>query len=127
MDNDNKTVNAAVDGQPKPGTKDAIKAELDQANAALAAAQAELEALKAAKASEPVADKTVKKVEREKIFVPRGASNEDPNVFISVNGVNYLLPRGKESEVPVCVANEWRRMQKAQEYLDRSKDRMLGR
>ena len=62
--------------------------------------------------------KTVKTEERVEIFVPRGNANDDPNLFISVNGVNYLLPRGKKSSVPECVATEFYRAQNAQEKLD---------
>ena len=29
------------------------------------------------------------------IFVPKGYANDEPNLFIGVNGVNYLLPKGK--------------------------------
>ena len=68
----------------------------------------------------------MEKTKREKIFVPRGASNEDPNLFISVNGVNYLLPRGKESAVPVAVAAEYRRSLKAQERSDRSEQNLMN-
>ena len=64
---------------------------------------------------------------RVKIYIPRGASNEDPNFFISVNGVNYLLPRGEESLVPTCVAKEYERSVEAQRVLDRNKDRMMSR
>lgn len=86
------------------------------------------------KATETVAEETVqatetvaepKKPEREKIFIPRGYANDDPNFFVSVNGVNYLLPRGKESEVPAHVAAEIRRARKAQEKLDERRDQML--
>jgi len=62
---------------------------------------------------------------RVKIFVPRGASNEDPNLFISVNGVNYLLPRGKESAVPEAVAAEYRRSLKAFERVDASAEKLM--
>lgn len=69
----------------------------------------------------------VKKSEnRVKVFVPRGASNEDPNFFISVNGVNYLLPKGEESLVPKAVADEFYRSQKAERVGDKNKDRMRG-
>ena len=63
--------------------------------------------------------------DRVKVFLPRGASNEDPNFFVSVNGVNYLLPRGKESAVPAAVAREINRSFRAMEALDRSRDRLL--
>ena len=56
------------------------------------------------------------------VFIPRGASNEDPNVFVSVNGMNYLLPRGQESLVPKAVAEELNRASRAQEALDRRRD-----
>lgn len=67
----------------------------------------------------------MEKEKRVKIFVPRGASNEDPNFFISVNGINYLLPRGKESGVPAAVAAEYHRSVKARERLDRTTQRLL--
>ena len=40
------------------------------------------------------------KDERVEIFIPRASDREDPNLFAAVNGVNYLLPRGKKSCVP---------------------------
>lgn len=55
---------------------------------------------------------------RVEIQVPRGYANEEPHVFISVNGVNYLLPRGKKSLVPADVAAEWHRAQAAAERLE---------
>lgn len=64
---------------------------------------------------------------RVKLYVPRGASNEDPNHFISVNGVNYLLPKGQESLVPPAVKAEYERAQRAQQAGDRNKDRLTGR
>lgn len=63
--------------------------------------------------------------EREDIFVPKGYVNDEPNMLISVNGVNYLLPRGKTSNVPKFIADEFRRSQKAQEALDKRMDEML--
>ncbi len=63
---------------------------------------------------------------RVKVFIPRGASNEDPNLFVSVNGVNYLLPKGRESEVPQAVAREIQRAMKAQELQDRHRDSLLS-
>ena len=41
---------------------------------------------------------------RIEVFIPRGADREDPNLFVGINGVNYLLPRGKKSMVPAAVA-----------------------
>lgn len=56
--------------------------------------------------------------DRVEIYVPRGAQNDDPNMFISVNGVNYLLPKGKKHKVPKEVAYEFNRSVEAQEALD---------
>jgi hypothetical protein len=74
---------------------------------------------KASKATEKA------KENREEIFVPKGYANDEPNLFISVNGVNYLLPKGKKSMVPDFVAAEFRRSQKAQERLDQNMEQML--
>ena len=91
---------------PNPGTKDALKAE----NEAL---KAELEA--------PV----VPDDERVEIFVTKGYANDEPNLPISVNGVMYLLPKGKASNVPKFIAEEFYRSRKAQEALDKHVDEML--
>lgn len=61
-----------------------------------------------------MANDNTKRVE---IFVPRGMGNEEPNLFISVNGVNYLLPRGKKSSVPKEVAEEFHRSMAAMDRL----------
>lgn len=66
-----------------------------------------------------------KKDNRVEIFVPRGRSNEDPNMFISVNGVNYLLPRGKKSFVPDFVAYEYERAMAAESALYERKTQMI--
>ena len=59
------------------------------------------------------------------LFVPRGYANDEPNHLIAINGVNYLLPRGKTSLVPKHVADEFYLSQKAQEKLDKRVDDML--
>ena len=63
--------------------------------------------------------------ERVEVYIPRGADREDPNFFVAVNGVNYLLPRGKKSLVPEEVAREFRRSQAAQEALDKRIEQLL--
>ena len=68
---------------------------------------------------------TVQTDNRVEIYVPRGASNDDPNLFISVNGKNYLLPRGKKSLVPPAVAYEFRRAERAQTRRDERNEQML--
>lgn len=49
------------------------------------------------------------------VTVPRANGNEDPNLFISINGVNYLIPRGKTSVVPAAVAEEYYRSERAKD------------
>ena len=61
------------------------------------------------------------------LFIPRGDINGDPNMLISVNGKNYLLPRGKTSSVPEEVAAEYKRSCKAQEVFDATVDAMRSR
>lgn len=63
--------------------------------------------------------------ERVEIFIPKGNANDEPNLFVSVNGVNYLLPKGKKSSVPPEVAYEINRSIEAQERLDATIDKML--
>ena len=63
--------------------------------------------------------------ERVEVFIPRGNANDDPNFFVSVNGVNYLLPRGKKSLVPPHIAEEIERSKKAQERMDENIEQML--
>lgn len=65
------------------------------------------------------------KDDRVEIFVPKGYANDEPNLLIAVNGVNYLLPKGKSSKVPKYIAEEFYRAQKAQEALDKRVDEML--
>ena len=61
---------------------------------------------------------------RVEVFIPRGADREDPNLFVGINGVNYLLPRGKKSMVPVHVAAEIERSGRAADIFYESMDGM---
>lgn len=56
--------------------------------------------------------------QRVEISIPRGGDREDPNLFVGINGVNYLLPKGKTSQVPPEVAGEIRRSERAREARD---------
>jgi hypothetical protein len=58
------------------------------------------------------------KEERVELFIPRGTSSEDPNEVIGLNGVLYVLPKGKKSLVPAAVAEEYYRAQRAKEIFD---------
>ena len=66
-----------------------------------------------------------KKEDLVEVTIPRAYVNEDPNFFVGVNGVNYLLPKGKSSKVPKAVAEEFYRSQKAQETRDSNSDKLL--
>lgn len=70
-------------------------------------------------------DNKVTKDNRVELFVPKGYANDDPNLFVSVNGVNYLLPRGKTSLVPDFVKAEYDRSVKAAEKQDENMEQML--
>jgi len=59
---------------------------------------------------------------RVEVFIPRGADREDPNLFVGINGVNYLLPRGKKSMVPKAVADEIARSELAADQFYASVD-----
>ena len=60
------------------------------------------------------------------IHIPRGSAHDEPNLFVSVNGINYLLPKGQTGEVPRFIADEIRRSQQAHDELDKHNVDMLG-
>ena len=68
---------------------------------------------------------TTNKEEYVDLFIPKGYANDEPNFFISVNGKNYLLPKGKTSKVPACVKEEYDRAMRAQEALDAKTEALL--
>ena len=59
------------------------------------------------------------------LFIPKGYANDEPNFFISVNGKNFLLPKGKTSKVPTYVKEEYDRAMRAQEALDAKSEALL--
>ena len=59
------------------------------------------------------------------VFIPKGYANDEPNLFVGINGVNYILPKGKTSKVPAHVAEEINRSLKAQEKQDENSDKLL--
>lgn len=63
--------------------------------------------------------------DRVEVFIPRAQANEDPNFYVSVNGVTYLLPRGKKSKVPPHIAFEVNRAFAAQEAVDARVEAMI--
>ena len=58
------------------------------------------------------------KEEKVEIFIPKGNVNDEPNLFVSVNGKGFLLPKGKKSMVPKYIADEIIRSRKAEEVMD---------
>lgn len=72
-----------------------------------------------------ISNETKTMEELEEISIPKGYANDEPNLLVGVNGVNYLLPKGKKSKVPKYVADEIRRSWSAQEAMDQRIDEML--
>ena len=62
--------------------------------------------------------------ERVEVQIPRGGEREDPNLFVGINGVSYLLPKGRTSLVPPEVAEEIARSERARDALDETMDRL---
>jgi hypothetical protein len=61
------------------------------------------------------------------LFIPKGYANEEPNYFISVNGKNCILPRGKTSKVPDYVKREYDRAMRAQAAFDEKSEELQKR
>ena len=55
--------------------------------------------------------------ERVEVYIERGNATDEPNLFVSVNGYNCLLPKGQTSLVPRSVAAEIHRARRAQQKL----------
>ena len=79
-------------------------------------------------AADTVTDKktTAVKDKRVDLFVPKGYVNDEPNLVISVNGKNYVLPKGKTSKVPPCVKYEYDRSLRAQQKQDENSEKMIA-
>lgn len=65
-------------------------------------------------------------MEKVEVFIPKDTGGDEHNLFVSIGGINYLLPRGKTSLVPEAVAWEIHRAQKAQEQLDSHVEALLA-
>ena len=74
----------------------------------------------------PEVTETPKAPEKKEIFIERGSANEEPNLQVCVNGVMYLLPRGKTSTVPMPVYNEIMRSRRAREMQDQRMEELRG-
>lgn len=71
-----------------------------------------------------MAEIKTKSDERVDLFVPRG-NDDDPHLIIGVNGVLFVLPRGKTSKVPQYIADEYYRSQAAQGTMDAHMDAFI--
>ena len=74
------------------------------------------------RAETAAAAKSIREEERVEIYIERASGNDEPNLFVSVNGYNCLLPKGKTSLVPKSVAAEINRARRAQQRLDATMD-----
>lgn len=52
------------------------------------------------------------------LMVERDPTDENTNMVIGINGKNYVMPRGKVSNVPRCVYDEYQRAKAAQYQAD---------
>ena len=63
--------------------------------------------------------------ERVELFIPRDPSDENQNLFIGINGVNYILPKGQTSKVPKFVADEYYRSKEAEAAQAANIDKLM--
>ncbi len=59
------------------------------------------------------------------VSLPRARGDQPKELFVGINGVNYLIPRGKSVEVPDYVAEEIERAENAEAFMDEEKDRLI--
>ena len=74
------------------------------------------------RAETQAAQLSIQQEERVEVYIERAQGNDEPNLFVSVNGYNCLLPKGQYSKVPKCVAEEIERSRRAQRRLDATMD-----
>lgn len=65
------------------------------------------------------------KVERVDVFVPKGLANDDPNLYVSINGENFLLPKGQTSNVPIYVKKAIERSYGAMELQEKRSKNLI--
>lgn len=70
-----------------------------------------------------MAEKTAARVT---VYVPRERADEDPNLFVGINGKNYLIPRGKSSQVPPEVAEELDRAEWARHRYEKTRNARIS-
>jgi hypothetical protein len=70
-------------------------------------------------------EKTSIKEERVDVFVPKGLANDDPNLYVSINGETFLLPRGQISKVPSYVKEAIERSNRAQVFQEERSNSLI--
>ena len=70
---------------------------------------------------------TTNKDEYVDLFVDKGYENDEPNLFISINGKNFLLPKGKTSKVPLHVKEEYERSLRSKAAFYEKREALLDK
>ncbi len=70
-------------------------------------------------------EKTTIKEERVEVFVPKGIANDDPNLYVSINGENFLLPKGQVSKVPPYIKAAIERSYGAQAFQEKRSNALI--
>lgn len=70
-------------------------------------------------------EKTTNKDDRVEVFVPKGAANDDPNLFVSINGENFLIPKGEVSLVPPYIKAAIERSHSAQAFQEKRSNALI--
>ncbi len=65
------------------------------------------------------------KEERVEVFIPKGVANDDPNLYVSINGENFLLPKGQVSLVPPHIKAAIERSYGAQAFQEKRSNSLL--
>lgn len=68
---------------------------------------------------------TENKIEKVELYIEPGYAKDDPNEYISINGINYILPKGETSMVPPCVKEEYERSRRAKSIQKKNSDALL--
>ena len=70
-------------------------------------------------------EKTNNNEERVEVFIPKGLANDDPNLYVSVNGENFLLPKGQMSKVPPYIKAAIERSYGAQAFQEKRSNALI--
>lgn len=70
--------------------------------------------------------RTEAKEELVSLRIDRVPGDDDPHVFVGLNGKNYLIPKGKRVEVPKAVAEEYYRGLAAHGYSQEHIEDMIA-